>query len=70
MNINEIKFFSHNIAKQGLTKEQVFGVRGGRNDGVHLNGPCGEEAYRKSLVEIMKKSLISRQKEQNTFRRM
>ena len=49
----KVIFKKHNIAMQGFTKDEVFGIKGGRNDGVHLNGVKGEQAYRESLVSIM-----------------
>ena len=59
---HKVVFKKHNIATQGLTKDQVFGVKGGRNDGVRLNVPNGEESYRKIVVNILEECGISRRK--------
>ena len=61
----KISYQEHNIASQGFTKDQVFGLRGGRNDGIHLNGEHGEEAYRNSVLAAMKNCGISRRREGN-----
>ena len=40
----KINVVEHNIALQGLTKENVFGVKSERNDGIHMNGKHGKQA--------------------------
>ena len=44
----------HNIEHQGFNKDQVFGQKSDRNDGVHFNGEWGKGVYADSLKNILK----------------
>ena len=58
----KISVIDHNIAVQGLTKEDVFGVKSERNDGVHMNGKHGKKAFTNSMINVIKSCGISKQK--------
>ena len=58
----KISVMERNISTQGLTKEDVFGVTSERNDGVHMNGKHGKQAYTNSLINVIKTCGISKQK--------
>ena len=57
---DKIKVMDHNIALQGLTKENVFGVKSERNDGIHMNGKHGKQAYTNSMIHVLKSCGISK----------
>ena len=57
-----VKIGEHNIETQGFNKDQVFGIKSDRNDGVHFNGINGKDAYAESIKNIFKVHGISRSK--------
>ena len=61
-NNDKICVVEPNIALQGLTKENVFGSKSERNDGVHMNGKHGKEAYTNSIINALKSSGIANKK--------
>ena len=61
-NNDKISVIDHNIALQGLTKEEVFGARSERNDGIHMNGKHRKDAFTKSIIEAIKSCGISKKK--------
>ena len=65
---SKIIYCEHNIHLQGLTKEQVFGQPGGRNDGIHCNGSLGERSVRDSFVNVIRSNLITKRSEGNMWR--
>ena len=54
----KINVVEHNIALQGLTKENVFGVKSERNDGIHMN----KQAYTHSIINVLKSVGIAKKK--------
>ena len=61
-NNDKISVIEHNIALQGLTKEDVYGVKSERNDGIHMNGKHGKQAYTNSLIHVLQSCGISKKK--------
>ena len=59
-NNDKITIVDHNVALQGLSKENVFGAKSERNDGVHMNGKHGKEAYTNSIINAIKSCGISK----------
>ena len=58
MNNEKIVIAHHDLHKQGLTKDEVFGDKDNRrNDGIHPNGIYGKKAIQTSFSNIMKKML-------------
>ena len=57
---DKIGDMEHNIAIQGLTKEDVYGVKSERNDGIHMNGKRGKQAYTNSLIHVLQSCGISK----------
>ena len=61
INNNKIVVVDHNLPLQGLSQEDVFGLKtDNRYDGIHLNGQFGKQAITKSLINIFIQSGISR----------
>ena len=62
---DKVRYFEHTIANQGYNKDQVFGVKGGRNDGVHLNGEYGVRSYMDSIAKAFSSNGESRKRQGN-----
>ena len=61
-NNDKISVIDHNIALKGLTKEDVFGEKSERNNGIHMNGKHQKDAFTKSIIEAIKSCGISKKK--------
>ena len=62
---SKVIFGVHNIEHQGFNKDQVFGQKSDRNDGVHFNGEWGKGVYADSLKNVLNTCGIGMKNKEN-----
>ena len=45
----------------------MYGIKGGKNDGIHMNAHHGEEFYRSSVLEALQVNWINRKRMGNRW---
>ena len=48
----------HNLETQGLTREEIYGLKSDKCDGIHLSGKKGKLAMNNSIENIIQKHIV------------